>query len=84
MTKLARMRTLDGCIKQLKQDDPKTEFTRFALRRMVLSGQISYVKTGNKYLVNYDALVSLLNNGIESQSCDSINEPDINYSEIKQ
>jgi len=60
---LTRMRTLDGCIKQMREDDPNTSFTRHALRLMVLSGQVPYVKVGaggGKYLVNYDRLLAIL------------------------
>jgi len=54
------MRTLDACIIQLKQDDPDTCLTRHALRQMVLSGNVPYVKCGKKYLVNYDGLLDVL------------------------
>ena len=80
MTKLARMRTLDGCIEQLKQDDPGTEFTRYALRRMVLSGQISHVRAGTKYLVNYDTLLSILS----GNQNDTADEPNVEREEVCQ
>jgi hypothetical protein len=54
------MRTLDGCIEQLKRDDPGTCFTRFALRKMVLAGQVPHIRAGTKYLVNYDILLGIL------------------------
>jgi hypothetical protein len=57
---MKRMRTLDACIIQLKQDDPDTCLTRHALRQMVLSGNVPYVKCGKKYLVNYDGLLDVL------------------------
>jgi len=57
------MRTLDGCIEELKREDPNTSLTRHALRLMVLSGQVPSIKVGagaGKYLINYDGLLSVL------------------------
>jgi hypothetical protein len=54
------MRTLDAAISQLKEDDPHTALTKHALRRMVLTGQVPFVKTGVKILVNYDGLLQTL------------------------
>ena len=66
---LSRMRTLDAAIAELKREDPDTSVTRYALRMMVLSGKVPHVRTGKKYLINYDALLSVLSgNTISNQS----------------
>ena len=67
MIRLARMRTLDGCITELKREDPDTGVTRFALRKMLLAGKIPHVMTGTKYLINYDALIEILAKGKEAE-----------------
>lgn len=60
---VARMRTLDAAIAQLQQDDPGSCLTRHALRKMVLTGEVPYIRAGSKYLVNYDGLLSALAGG---------------------
>ena len=57
---MTRVRTIDGAIAQLKQDDPGTCLTRYALRQMILSGKVKYVRADAKYLVNYDDLLIVL------------------------
>lgn len=60
MTNLARMRTIDQAIEQLRKDDPQSSLTRHALRQMVLTGHVPHVKAGSKYLLNYDGLLAVL------------------------
>ena len=63
-TGVARMRTRDQAIAQLKQDDPDTALTRNSLDYLIASGKLPHVLIGNKVLINYDTLVELLVNGI--------------------
>lgn len=57
----ARMRTLDGCMEALKQEDPGCQLTRWALRKLVLSGRVPSVVIGtNKRLVNVDVVKTFL------------------------
>ena len=56
----ARMRTLDAAIAQLRTDDPGNCLTKHALRQWVLSGIVPSIRTGAKYLINYDVLLSIL------------------------
>jgi len=57
---MARMRTIRETIEHIKGHDPQTALTAYALRRMVLAGEIPTVKAGCKYLINIDALEELL------------------------
>ena len=57
---LARMRTIEQAIAQLKRDDPGSCLTSHALRVMVLTGAVPHVRAGNKYLINYDGLLAVL------------------------
>jgi len=49
---LPRMRTIKEAYAELKAKDPKTSLSEYALRRMIKTGQIPSVYTGNRYLVN--------------------------------
>ena len=57
---MPKMRTIDQAAVWLKEKDPGTSFTRTALRRLVVTGQIPSVRVGTKYLVNLDTLESFL------------------------
>lgn len=60
---MPRMRTIDEAIKLLKTDDPECQFTKNALRQLVLAGEVPFVLIGKrKRLINYDALIIRLNN----------------------
>ena len=68
---MTRMRTIDQAIAQLRQDDPQSCLTRHALRQMVLSGAVPHVRAGQKYLVNYDGLLSVLAGEAKSAELDA-------------
>lgn len=57
---LPRMRTIDQAATWLQENDPGTAFTKTALRRLVVTGQIQSVRVGQKYLVNLDVLEGFL------------------------
>lgn len=40
-----------------------TGFSDYAVRLLIKSNKVVYIKNGNKYLINYDSLVSYLNTG---------------------
>lgn len=62
MSGIAHMRTIDGCITELKQIDPGSQISRNFVRNLVLAEKIKYVKAGTKYLVNFDSLLEYLQN----------------------
>ena len=64
MAQLARMRTLDEAYSELKQLDPHTALSKYALRQMALSGVIPVVMCGRKRLIYLDGLIAYLNAGI--------------------
>lgn len=57
---MARMRLIKEAAAELKERDPKTAITEYALRRMVKSGELPSVCAGNRYLVNMDVLERFL------------------------
>lgn len=63
---IPRMRTAKKAIEELKIIDPNTAFTERALRRMITNGEIPTFDIGNRKLVNFDTLLSILSDGFGS------------------
>ena len=58
---MARMRTIDAAMTLIREVDKGTSLTKYALRRMVLTGEIPSVVVGkNKRLINVDMLLERL------------------------
>lgn len=57
---MCRMRSIHDTAEYFKKLDPETEMTEPTIRKMISEGTIPVVKTGVKYLVNLDSLLSLL------------------------
>ena len=69
---LPRMRTQSECMKQLREDDPGTNFTAHALRQGVIAGFIPHVRCGRRVLVNYDGLLEYLSSPQPQQETEPI------------
>ena len=54
---MIRYRTIKGAVQELKAEDPNTEITEYLLRKLVVSGEIPSLKSGNKYIINVDELL---------------------------
>lgn len=65
---LPRMRTIDQAATWLQENDPGTAFTKTALRRLVVTGQIPCARVGQKYLVNLDVLESFLMGSTDAEN----------------
>lgn len=61
---IARMRTAEGIIRELKLLDPNTAVTLSYIRRLIASGKIPVVEAGKKKLVNLDTVLQMLEEGI--------------------
>jgi hypothetical protein len=59
---MPRMRTINEAFRAIKQADPETALTPFAIRRLILTGSIPFISAGNKYLLDLDALENYLAN----------------------
>lgn len=57
---MSRMRTIKAAAEEIRERDPDTDLTEYALRCMVKTGRIPCIRVGNKYLVNMDALERVL------------------------
>lgn len=56
----ARMRTAEGALQIIKQQDPETAVTLRAIRRLINAGVIPCVPVGRKKLINVDGLIAYL------------------------
>ena len=58
--KISRMRTMETAYKEIKEMDPGTAITRWAIRRAVSEGYVPSRRVGNKYVFNLDTLLDYL------------------------
>ncbi len=47
----------------IKKLSEQTGISEFHIRRLIKSNRIKYIRTGTKYLINFDKFVEYLNNG---------------------
>lgn len=66
-----RMRTLPEAERMLRELDESSAITLTALRRMVSEGRLPVTKIGSKRLINFDALLRILECPPEDKPCDS-------------
>lgn len=57
---MARMRTAEGALDVIKQQDPDTAVTLRMIRRLINTGALPYVPVGRKKLINVDGLLAYL------------------------
>lgn len=57
---MSKLRTLDAAIAEIKQKDPQTSLTRYALRQAVIEGRIPCVMCGRKRLVDVNSVMTYL------------------------
>lgn len=60
---MARMRSIEGAYKEIHEKDPNSAVSKRYIRQLVTSGVIPARKAGKKYLLNFDALMTYLENG---------------------
>lgn len=66
MSKLARMRTLDECYREIKEMDEKTAISKYYIRQLALSGKIPVVMCGRKRLINLDGLIEYISSYVNT------------------
>ena len=47
----------------IQQTSSKTGLSQYYIRQLCLNDEIVYVKSGNKYLINFDRFIDYLNGG---------------------
>lgn len=58
-----RMRTAEGALAIIKEEDPGTAVTLRYIRRLIAAGTIPHIPVGRKKLVNVDELLAYLEGG---------------------
>ncbi|MBQ6265777.1 MAG: hypothetical protein IJK60_10045 [Clostridia bacterium] len=66
-----KMRTAEQAIEELKRVDPETALTVRAVRRMISTGEIPFVRVGNKFLFDFNVLCDYLSGGSQTVSTQS-------------
>lgn len=62
------LRTLSEAYDYIKKQDPDTALTPWALRLMVVSGEVPSIKAGRKYLIDMDGLFAYLSGRTNEKS----------------
>ncbi len=60
MNNLARMRTINETIEEIRQADPKSAVTAYFVRMLCRENKIRHFYTGKKILVDLDSLIEYL------------------------
>lgn len=61
---LPRMRTAAGVLAEIKAEDPESEVTLHFIRAIINTNKVPVVPVGRKKLVDVDAVVAFLADGI--------------------
>lgn len=56
MNNLPKMRTIDEAIAEIKEQDPKSGVTKFAIRSAINKGELPSVSMGRKKLIDMENL----------------------------
>lgn len=57
---MPRIRTIKSALAEIKGMDSKTALTEYRIRQLVINGEVPSMKCGNKYLVDVDILMKVL------------------------
>lgn len=58
-----KARKIKSSLEEIKTEDPNTCLTEYAIRQMVINGEISHIRRGRKILIDLDELKEYLSNG---------------------
>ena len=50
------IRTINGAVKELRNEDPNTAVNSDTVRRWIASGKLKHVKSGKRVLIDMDVL----------------------------
>lgn len=64
----ARMRTAEGALAVIKEQDPGSAVSLRCIRRLINTGAVPHVAVGCKKLVNVDKLLSYLEGGTNNEN----------------
>lgn len=64
---LPKIRTLKDAHAYIKEIDPNSAVTAFAIRTMVVSGEVPSMRIGKKYLIDVDLLLCYMKERMKSR-----------------
>jgi hypothetical protein len=70
------MRTAEGVLAIIKDQDPDTEVTLYYLRGLIRSGKIPVTMAGRKRLVNADYVIDFIRKGVLPEADRAADEKD--------
>ena len=60
---MRKVRTIREAIAEIKENDPHSAITEYAIRTLVNNGEISHICRGRKFLIDYDELLNYFSCG---------------------
>lgn len=62
-----KLRKIKEGHKEIVGEDPKSSLTEYAIRQMVINGEISHIRRGRKILIDLDELKEYLSSGARNR-----------------
>lgn len=58
-----KLRMIKSGLNEIVREDPNSSLTEYAIRQMVINGEISHIRRGRKILIDLDELKEYLSSG---------------------
>lgn len=58
-----KLRMIKAGLNEIVREDPNSSLTEYAIRQMVINGEISHIRRGRKILIDLDELKEYLSSG---------------------
>ena len=62
-----KIRMIKTGVEDIVREDPNSSLTEYAVRQMVINGEISHIRRGRKILIDLDELKEYLSNGAKQR-----------------
>ena len=67
-----RKRTIKEAIAEIKEIDPRSAITGYAIRTLVNNGEISHIRRGRKIIIDFEELQNYFSCGISCNNSDCV------------
>lgn len=65
MAELKKLRTTDQAFEEIKKMDPQSAITRCFIRKAIMGGDLPFIQTGCKRLIDLDDLIEFINRNMK-------------------
>ena len=62
---MPRMRTLDGVMAIIREQDPDSSISKYLVRRVICCGLVPVLQIGRRKLVDADKVIEFLSSGVD-------------------